>query len=147
MNVHLYTIGFSGKTAEEFFKILKSAGIKILLDVRLNNTSQLAGFTKSKDLKYFVKVILNGQYIYLSELAPTKELLKKYLKDKDWVNYEKEYLELLQKREIKNKVDIELLTGPSVMLCSEKSADKCHRRLAAEYIQKKLLPKLKIVHL
>ncbi|MDI6727759.1 MAG: DUF488 domain-containing protein [Thermodesulfovibrionales bacterium] len=143
----LYTIGFTGKSAEEFFTLLKKAGVKTLLDIRLNNVSQLAGFTKGKDLAYFVKEILQGQYVHLTLLSPTKEMLKKYQADEDWESYEKEYLDLLGKRRIIDNLDINLLKGPTVLLCSEKTADKCHRRLAAEYIQKKLLPECKIVHL
>lgn len=143
----LFTIGFTGKSAEEFFTLLKQAGIKILMDIRLNNVSQLAGFTKGKDLAYFVKEILNGKYVHLIYLAPTKELLKKYQADEDWVSYEKEFNDLLEKRKIENSLDVNLLKGPTVLLCSEKTADKCHRRLTAKYIQKKLLPNYKIVHL
>lgn len=88
----LYTIGFTGKSAEEFFTILKQKGVKILLDIRLNNVSQLAGFTKGKDLSYFVRTILDGQYHHLIDFAPTKELLKKYQADEDWQSYEKSFL-------------------------------------------------------
>jgi uncharacterized protein (DUF488 family) len=138
-NQILYTIGFTGKGAEEFFAILKQAGVKILLDIRLNNVSQLAGFTKGKDLAYFVKEILNGQYFHITDLAPTKELLKKYQADENWQNYEKEFIALLEKRNVENKIQPELLKGPTVLLCSEKTDEKCHRRLTAEYLQKKLL--------
>lgn len=143
----LYTIGFAGKSAEEFFSLLKKAGVKILLDIRLNNVSQLAGFTKGKDLSYFVKTILDGQYYHYIELAPTKELLKKYQADADWQSYEKEFLSLMERRNVENKIKPELLKGPTVLLCSEKTAEKCHRRLTAEYLQKKILPSYKIVHL
>jgi uncharacterized protein (DUF488 family) len=143
----LYTIGFAGKSAEEFFMLLKKAGIKILLDIRLNNVSQLAGFTKGKDLAYFVKEILCGQYHHLIQLAPTKEMLNKYQKGNDWDKYETEFMALLDMRKIENNVDMELLKGPSVLLCSEKTAEKCHRRLVAEYVQKRMLPDFEIVHL
>lgn len=143
----LYTIGFTGKSAEEFFTLLKREGINILLDIRLNNVSQLAGFTKGKDLAYFVREILGGKYAHLTDLAPTKELLKKYQNDGDWPSYEKDFIELLERRKIEHNLDINLLKGPTVLLCSEKTADKCHRRLMAEYIQKKLLPDCRIVHL
>jgi len=143
----LYTIGFSGKSAEEFFALLKKAGVKILLDIRLNNISQLAGFSKGKDLAYFVKEILAGQYYHITDLAPTKELLKKYLTDKDWQSYENEFLILLKNRNAETKIRPELLMGPTVLLCSEKTAEKCHRRLTAEYLQKKILPSYKIEHL
>lgn len=143
----LYTIGFTGKSAEEFFTLLKKTGIKILLDIRLNNVSQLAGFTKGKDLAYFVKEILDGQYYHITDLAPTKELLKKYQSDEDWEYYEKEFLSLLEKRNVESKINPKLLIGPTVLLCSEKTAEKCHRRLTAEYLQKKLLPGYTIEHL
>src|SRR5208282_2476130 len=143
----LYTIGFSGKSAEEFFTLLKKAGVKILLDIRLNNISQLAGFTKGKDLAYFVKEILAGQYYHITDLAPTKELLKKYRTDKDWQSYEKEFRTLLENRNAETTIRPELIMGPTVLLCSEKTAEKCHRRLTAEYLQKKILPSYKIEHL
>jgi uncharacterized protein (DUF488 family) len=143
----LYTIGFAGKSAEEFFSLLKKARVKILLDIRLNNVSQLAGFTKGKDLSYFVRTILDGQYYHMTDLAPTKELLKKYQADEDWQSYEKEFLSLLEKRNAETKVKPELLKGPTVLLCSEKTAEKCHRRLTAEYLQKKILADYTIEHL
>jgi uncharacterized protein (DUF488 family) len=143
----LYTIGFAGKSAEAFFSLLKKAGVKILLDIRLNNVSQLAGFTKGKDLSYFVKEILNGQYYHITDLAPTKELLKKYQADEDWQSYEREFLALLEKRNAETKIKLELLKGPTVLLCSEKTAEKCHRRLTAEYLQKKILTNYTIEHL
>ncbi len=146
-NKVLYTIGFTGKSAEEFFSLLKKASIKILLDIRLNNVSQLAGFTKGRDLAYFVKEILNGQYFHITDLAPTKELLKKYQVDKNWQSYEKEFLSLLEKRNVETKIKPELLNGPTVLLCSEKTAEKCHRRLTAEYLQKKILSDYTIEHL
>jgi len=143
----LYTIGFAGKSAEEFFSLLKKAGVKILIDIRLNNVSQLAGFTKGKDLSYFVKEILAGQYYHMTDLAPTKELLKKYQAAEDWHSYEKEFLSLLERRNVESKIDSERLKGPTVLLCSEKTAEKCHRRLTAEYLQKKLLVGYTIEHL
>lgn len=143
----LYTIGFAGKSAEEFFALLKKVGIKILLDIRLNNVSQLAGFTKGKDLAYFVRTILDGQYYHNTDLAPTKDLLKRYQTDEDWQSYEREFLALLEKRNVETKIKSELLKGPTVLLCSEKTAEKCHRRLTAEYLQKKLLPSYTIEHL
>jgi uncharacterized protein (DUF488 family) len=146
-NKVLYTIGFTGKSAEEFFTLLKRAGVKILLDIRFNNVSQLAGFTKGKDLSYFVKAILDCQYYHITDLAPTKELLKKYQSDEDWQSYEKEFLTLLEKRNAESKIKPELLKGPIVLLCSEKTAEKCHRRLTAEYLQKKILSDHAIKHL
>ena len=130
--IRILTIGFTQKTAQEFFTILRGAQIKRIVDVRLNNTSQLAGFTKGKDLAYFVKEILGGQYHHLIQLAPTKEMLNKYQRDNNWGIYETEFMALLDMRKIENNVDMELLKGPSVLLCSEKTAEKCHRRLVAK---------------
>ena len=150
VNLHtlaIYTIGFAEKSAEDFFALLKGAGIKILLDIRLNNTSQLSGFTKSKDIAYFVKEIMGGKYLHLPELAPTKELLKKYKDDGNWPNYEREFLAILESRKVENTIDVTLLKGPTVLLCSEINADRCHRRLVAEYLTNKILPDYEIAHL
>lgn len=143
----IYTIGFAEKSAEKFFTLLENAGITILLDIRLNNTSQLSGFTKGKDLAYFVKKILGGEYLHLPELAPTKELLNKYKADGDWRHYEREFIGILERRKVETSIDAMILKGPSVLLCSEVTADKCHRRLAAEYLTNRILPDHEIVHL
>lgn len=132
----LFTIGFTKKSAEEFFTILKTAGVKRLVDVRLNNVSQLAGFTKRDDLRYFTKAICGIDYVHLRDLAPTKEILDAYKKHKgDWGLYERQFLELMRSRGIENRTPRELLDG-ACLLCSEEKPEHCHRRLVAEYLQK-----------
>jgi uncharacterized protein (DUF488 family) len=133
----VFTIGFTKKTAETFFNRLSSAGIKRLIDVRLNNVSQLAGFTKKEDLRYFTKKICNVDYLHLPELAPTQEMLDDYKKRKgDWGKYEREFLDLMQARSIERKLSPEVLDG-ACLLCSEEKPVHCHRRLVAEYLKKK----------
>lgn len=144
----LYTIGFSGKNAEQFFELLKSNGVKTLIDARLNNKSQLAGFTKVSDLPYLLKQIGNIDYMHEAILAPTKELLNGY-KDKkvSWIEYEREYDKILEFRKVSQKIDISKYEN-ACLLCSESTADMCHRRLAAEYIQRNFFDKeVKIIHL
>jgi uncharacterized protein YeaO (DUF488 family) len=134
--IKLYTIGFTEKTAETFFNLLKKAEVKKILDIRINNVSQLAGFAKGKDLAYFAKAILGADYEHNTDLAPTKELLKDYRDKKvSWQQYEKQYVEILNKRHILKKMDLDKLDG-ACLLCSEHKTDMCHRRLLAEYLQK-----------
>lgn len=133
--IDTYTIGFTKKSAEEFFTKLRDAGVKRLLDVRLNNSSQLAGFAKRDDLAYFLKTIGGIEYEHVPELAPTKEILDAFKKHKGaWEVYESDYLELLSKRDIEKQLPQSLFEG-SCLLCSEHLPDHCHRRLAIEYLQ------------
>ena len=134
----LFTIGFTKKSAETFFTRLKNAGVKRLIDVRLNNVSQLAGFTKKDDLRYFTKVICNIEYVHLPELAPTADILNAYKKAKngDWQLYEQRFLELIRSRHIEGSTPRELLDG-GCLLCSEEKPHHCHRRLVAEYLKGK----------
>lgn len=131
----LFTIGFTKKSAEQFFTRLKDAGVKRLVDVRLNNISQLAGFTKKDDLRYFTNAICNIDYIHLPDLAPTAEILDPYKKAKngDWDLYERQFLELIRARHIEN-TPREILDG-GCLLCSEEKPHHCHRRLVAEYLK------------
>ena len=132
----LFTIGFTKKSAETFFTRLKGAGVKRLVDVRLNNVSQLAGFTKKDDLRYFTKAICNIEYVHLPELAPTAEILDPYKKAKngDWPLYERQFLNLMRTRHIESTVPRDLLDG-GCLLCSEEKPHHCHRRLVAEYLK------------
>ena len=134
----LFTIGFTKKSAETFFTRLKNAGVKRLIDVRLNNVSQLAGFTKKDDLRYFTKAICNIEYVHLPELAPTADILNAYKKAKngDWQLYERQFLELIRARHIESTTPRELLDG-GCLLCSEEKPHHCHRRLVAEYLKDK----------
>jgi uncharacterized protein (DUF488 family) len=136
--MEIYTIGFAKKSAEAFFGALRKAGIKRLIDIRLNNTSQLAGFTKRDDLKFFLKELCNSEYIHEPLLAPTPEILNSYKKKKiTWQEYEQRFLELMAERKIEERIDQNLFNGPTVLLCSESKSDRCHRRLVLEYLQNK----------
>jgi len=131
----LYTIGFTKKSAETFFTLLRDAGVKRVLDVRLNNVSQLAGFTKRDDLRYFLMAVGGIDYLHLPELAPTAEILDAYRKDKrGWPRYENEFLKLLSDRQVETKVTRELM-HEGCLLCGEDIPDRCHRRLVAEYLR------------
>ena len=142
----LFTIGFTKKSAEDFFARLRSSGAKRILDVRLNNVSQLAGFAKKDDLKYFLREMCGMEYIHLPLLAPTQEMLDLYRKEKgDWPAYERQFSELIAVREIEKNVDKETLAD-ACLLCSEDKPEHCHRRLVAEYFRKHS-PDLEIVHL
>jgi uncharacterized protein (DUF488 family) len=133
----IFTIGFTKKSAESFFTILQRAGVKRLVDVRLNNVSQLAGFTKRDDLRYFTKAICNIDYVHLPDLAPTQDILDAYKKHKgDWGLYQRQFLDLMTMRGIEDKVPREVIEG-SCLLCSEDKPHHCHRRLVAEYLKKK----------
>ena len=129
------TIGFTKKNAEEFFGRLRSAGVKRVLDVRLNNTAQLAGFSKRDDLKFFTREILGAEYVHLPILAPTQEMLDEYRKRRGgWDNYEKRFRELMKEREIEKQVEPGMVDG-GCLLCSEDKPHLCHRRIVAEYLQ------------
>src|SRR5271166_6751172 len=120
----LFTIGFTKKSAETFFTRLKDAGVKRLVDVRLNNVSQLAGFTKKDDLRYFTKAVCNIDYVHLPELAPTAEILDPYKKAKngDWQRYERQFLGLMRARHIESTTSPEILDGGCPALQREKAA-------------------------
>jgi uncharacterized protein (DUF488 family) len=144
--IELFTIGFTQKSAEVFFDSLIASGIKRVIDVRLNNVSQLAGFTKRRDLEYFLKTIGQISYVHLPELAPTKDILDAYKKKKgDWEVYERQFLALMKQRKIEEKISPELLDG-GCLLCSEPTPHHCHRRLVAEYLQQNW-GEVKICHL
>lgn len=133
--MRIFTIGFTKKSAEAFFTRLQNAGVKRLVDVRLNNISQLAGFTKKDDLRYFLKAICNIEYVHLPELAPTAEILDAYKKQKkgDWELYERRFLDLMRSRQIENTAREIFADG--CLLCSEEKPLHCHRRLVAEYLK------------
>lgn len=147
----IYTIGFTRKSAEEFFWLLKKNDVKHLIDIRLNNSSQLAGFTKGSDLKYFLRELLGIGYIHDTKLSPTKEIMDSYKKKSiSWSEYEEKFIQLLDERDIKKHVIenlYDILDG-CCLLCSEETAEKCHRRLVAEYIQRAFPDKeIRIVHI
>ena len=133
--MEIYTIGFTQTTAEHFFGRLKAAGIQRLLDVRLNNSSQLAGFAKAKDLPYFLRELVGATYEHEPLLAPTQELLDEYKKRKgDWESYERRFLDLMAERQIERALSPAEFELPTALLCSEATAENCHRRLVCEYL-------------
>lgn len=144
--IKLYTIGFTGKPAEKFFNLLRNSEVKKIIDTRINNVSQLAGFAKATDLKFFAKEIGHMSYEHNIDFAPTKEMLSRYRNKKmTWPEYEIEYLNLLDIRKVAQKTDIEKL-HENCLLCSEHTPEKCHRRLLAEYLQH-VKSDIQIIHL
>ena len=142
----VFTIGFTKKSAETFFTTLRSSGARRVLDVRLNNISQLAGFSKRDDLRFFLREISDLDYVHRVDLAPTPELLDAYRKrGGDWAAYEREFLKLMERRQIEQTVPKELIAD-SCLLCSEDRPHRCHRRLVAEYLAERW-GDLEIVHL
>jgi len=142
----VFTIGFTKTTAESFFARLQRAGVKKVLDVRLNNVSQLAGFAKRDDLRYFLKAIGGIEYAHEPKLAPTQEMLDAYKKDGgDWTDYERRFLALMAERRIEDTVARSTLDG-ACLLCSEDKPKQCHRRLVVEYLQRKW-GAIEVVHL
>lgn len=136
MRVSLFTIGFAETSAERFFELLTDAGVKRIIDVRLNNTSQLAGFSKKDDLRFFLKAIGDIGYVHVPELAPTQNILDEYKKKKGaWSDYEREFSSLIKSRRIEHVIT-KATAHRGCMLCSEKLPDHCHRRLVAEYLER-----------
>lgn len=142
----IFTIGFTKKSAEEFFTRLKDADVRRVVDIRLNNTSQLAGFAKARDLKYFLKAILGIDYVHVAELTPTQALMDAYVKEKGpWEDYERGFTQLLDERRVAQTLSKKQLDG-ACLLCSEVTPEHCHRRLVAEHLQAKW-GGVEIVHL
>lgn len=145
--MNIYTIGFTKKNAETFFKFIKSSSIKTVVDVRLNNISQLAGFAKKDDLKFFLRELCSTEYIHAPELTPTKEILDPYKDGKlTWQAYEDKFLNLMAQRNIEKSVRPELLDN-GCLLCSEHEPHMCHRRLVVEYLNKNSELNLTVKHL
>ena len=144
--MRVYTIGFTKISASDFFEILRESGAKRVVDVRLNNVSQLAGFAKRDDLEYFLQKLCRMKYVHLPELAPTKEMLDSYRNEhRDWEIYERDFVELMNQRRIE-KMGIKRIISNSCLLCSEDKPDNCHRRLVAEYLNE-YWGDVEIVHL
>ncbi|EMW7172964.1 DUF488 family protein [Vibrio parahaemolyticus] len=143
----IYTIGFTKKTAESFFGYLNSSNIKTLIDVRLNNTSQLSGFAKRDDLRFFLKELCDADYVHIPELAPTKKILKPYQnKEISWERYEDMFLNLMAQRNIEKLISTSLL-DQGCLLCSEHEPHFCHRRLVVEYLNQVTNLNLDVKHL
>jgi len=142
----LFTIGFGQKSARQFFTLLQENKVNRVIDIRLNNSSQLAGYTKKPDLGFFLQAIAGIGYIHVEDFAPTKEIMDEYKSKKtNWQTYEKQYTELIAARNPLGKLDLNIFDG-ACLLCSEPTAEKCHRRLLAEYLTT-VIPDLRIVHL
>ena len=135
--MNVFTIGFTEKTAKRFFELIRSSGVKRVVDVRLNNTGQLAGFSKQADLAYFLRELCQVEYIHVPELAPTKDILDVYKKHGGaWSVYEAEFLNLMERRRIDQSVAKDVV-DQGCLLCSENKPHHCHRRLVVEYLQNK----------
>jgi uncharacterized protein (DUF488 family) len=142
----LFTIGFTKKSAEEFFTILRNAGVNRIVDVRVNNTSQIAGFAKARDLKYFLQAIAKIDYVHIPDFSPTQEILDDFKKHKgSWANYECRFVDLMVKRRVA-EIAANLLCDRDCLLCSEHIPEHCHRRLVAEQIQKHM-DNVEVIHL
>lgn len=142
----IFTIGFTKKTAEQFFEKLRATGVRRVLDVRLNNSSQLAGFAKGRNLRYLLNAIAGIDYVELPELAPTKDILDDFKKKKgSWEDYEQRFREVMEARRIAETLDKEIMDG-GCLLCSEHTTEHCHRRLVAEHLKERW-GDVEVVHL
>ena len=143
----LYTIGFTRKSAEAFFELLRTNGVQRLEDIRLHHNSQLAGFAKQTDLTYFLRQLVDCEYRYMGELAPTEGLLSEYRSDHNWTKYAKQFERLMDERNIPASLNRSFFEGRTCcLLCSEPAPDKCHRRLVAERLVENW-SNVEIVHL
>ena len=130
------TIGFTKKSARRFFELLQKSGVKRIVDVRLNNGSQLAGFAKKDDLAWFARELCGMDYVHLPDLAPTKDLLSNYRHGRiDWNTYEGRFINLMRERRIEEAIPKEVVSD-GCLLCSEDQPHHCHRRLVAEYLNR-----------
>lgn len=143
----LFTIGFTKKTAQRFFEMIRESGVRRVVDVRLNNVSQLAGFAKKNDLSWFLRELCGVQYVHLPILAPTREMLDDYKKrNGDWTTYETRFLDLMKQRRIEENISQEVVAD-GCLLCSEDKPHNCHRRLVAEYLREHWGDTVDISHL
>jgi uncharacterized protein (DUF488 family) len=132
VNATICTIGFAGKTAEEFFSLLSQAGVQKLIDIRENRVGQLSGFAKYPDITFFLNRIAGIGYTYEPRLAPSPEIRKTYRSTKDWPLYEASFLQLMRDRDVPQALELSMFEGTVALLCSEPQPEKCHRRLVAE---------------
>lgn len=145
--IELHTIGFTKTTAKGFFERLRTSNAKTLIDVRLNNKSQLAGFAKGQDLSYFLKEICGMGYVHEVKLAPSDDILKAFKRDKgDWGVYRNRFLNLMSQRRIESAYSPEFFHG-GCLLCSEDKPHHCHRSLVCEYLNGKWGGALCVKHL
>jgi uncharacterized protein (DUF488 family) len=145
--VAIATIGFTKTSAKDFFGRLIKAGVRRVVDVRLHNTSQLAGFAKADDLAYFLKKIAGIEYVHQPLLAPTDDILKAFKKERgDWAVYQGRFLELMKARKIEKNLRADMFEG-ACLLCSEPAPHQCHRRLVCEYLNDQWGGCLEVRHL
>lgn len=144
----LFTVGFTQKSAEQFFELLRANGVQKLVDIRVNPHGQLSGFAKQADLPFFLHALAEGcRYLYLPALAPTKEILTDYRADGDWQRYVERFERVMDERGIPHTLDrAEFEDGPCCLLCSEATPEQCHRRLVAERLAA-AWPGVEIIHL
>jgi len=134
MTSTIFTIGFTQKSAEEFFRLLQEAQVRRLIDIRENRVGQLAGFAKYPDLAFFLERIAGIAYSYQPIFAPSTEIRDTLRKTRDWAQFEKSFLKLMKERKVLETVDPGLFEGKVVLLCSEAEAEKCHRSLVANLL-------------
>lgn len=135
MTMQLFTIGFTQKTAEQFFSLLSNNNVQVLVDTRLKPDSQLSGFAKGRDLPYFLKNLIACDYRAMPSMSPTDDLLSGYRENKSWANYEVAFNHLLQERNLIAQLDRTWWQSTrACLLCSEHEPEHCHRRLVAEYM-------------
>lgn len=135
--MRVFTIGFTQKPARRFFDLIRNSGAKRVVDVRLNNVSQLAGFAKKEDLAYFLDAICGIGYVHMPALAPTQAMLDTYKKERgNWLAYEEEFMSLMEARRIEDTVPRDVIAD-GCLLCSEDKPHRCHRRLVAEYLRQR----------
>jgi uncharacterized protein (DUF488 family) len=142
----IFTVGFTKKSLQGFIELLRRAGVRTVVDVRLRNTSQLAGWSKSPDFAFLLEEGFGIRYEHHPEFAPTGELLDAYKKSRDWPRYEREFIELLEARHPESEARALLEKEAICLLCTEPTPEKCHRRLVAEYLVG-LLPEAEVKHL
>ena len=146
--MEIYTAGFTRWTARDFFGALGAHGVRRIVDVRLNNTSQLSAFAKRDDLTYFAEQLIGASYVHEASLAPTSEMLKAYrAKELSWAEYEQLFLDLVETRAIESTFEEASFETPTVLLCSEHGPECCHRRLVAEYLGDHWSSGLQITHI
>jgi uncharacterized protein (DUF488 family) len=146
--MEIYTIGFTQKSAEQFFGLLNEHGIQRLLDIRISNSSQLAGFTKKNDLEFFLRELCGAEYVYQPLLAPPEALMKDFRAKKvDWAGYEDIFNKLMAERHIEEHLSPEFFETRTVLLCSEATPEHCHRQLVAEYLRDRWGDNVEIIHL
>ena len=145
--IKIFTIGFTGSSAEHFFDRLKSAGVKKVVDTRLWASSQLAGFAKKKDMPYFTRQLVGADYEYREDLAPTADILRSFKDNRiSWEDYEVQYTNLINYRNLANMLSPDEV-DKACFLCACKTEHNCHRRLLAEYLQREWDADIKIIHL